>query len=328
MFSKGKRSKSLDRGLNIRRSYDKSKQRSVLAHAQPYVCDGYPNNNQCASQKTGQITPLQKAISYHELKGSSTNIDTDDKWLRQTLQSEENIDRCHDDCEELMEDQDLEFVSDGLNSTINNIDYRSNLKFSKNNSKTKSDWNLFGKYLGNLFSSSKRSKSNVALNVNSRACRSSETLLDVNVGDVGQKIRRPTIIRHSPNVAININNNQAGNSIIHIYDNVFLHQQQQLHNNINNANNNAQHRGRGNNVSFKTQDERHANNMNKSSTGYRRDHEAYHGSLPYSHHPQYRGQTPITLYNELDESVAYIIYERPVSFDMLIASPMLCNSTT
>ena len=321
MLSKGKLSKSLDRGLNYRKSLGKSK-KNLLPIPQSY--NGYPP---CTpSQKTGYL-PIKKTDSYHELKGSCTNIDTDDQWLRRTLQSDENL-HC--------EDEDADPIYCHISRQENN----NNNNGAKTHKRKKSNW---GKYF-NLFSSSGKAPAaksptkykscddllNGARNSNRISERNNSTNSRYTNGHPyyfknphslydPQRSTTPSPINPLPQNNRHLNNNitrlenytenstsvlpcvQNGRVPPPTYSNVnnepFYQNCQQIMNVYSNTLANC-------NTLI---------NNNSSST--------FSGSVECKRRspenendcPGDSFSTPITLYNELNESIAYIIYERPVS---------------
>lgn len=249
MFTKNKRSKSLDRGLNSRKSYSKSKHHTVLPPQQ--------YNGHCQSinhaQKTTNSGVLQKTVSYHELKGSSTNIDIDDNWLHRTLQSDDNLYKCDEDYAALI------ISNKGQANIVKYSHDNNNLKSTTKITKTKSERNIFGKYLNNLFSKSFTSSKE-------RQYRSNDTLLD-------EQLHQPVVSRSR----------------------------------LNNNNNNSHQHGNNNNV----QQQRHYVVIDRHTNNNRSPIYPTQARAVSCH--DYRSAPPVTLYNELNESIAYIIYERPVS---------------
>ncbi|KAF2362090.1 SH3 domain [Trinorchestia longiramus] len=147
MLSNDCRTRSLDRGLNSRTSYHKSKRHSVLP---PIVQKNF--NDKYYGDPTIQYfgagikktpfskVPMQKAISYHELKESS-RPEFSDNWKNRSPCSEDNLLNCSFDTTETRRSDKYVYT----NANVRN-------DRSKNKLTTKSEKNIFGKYFHSLFS--------------------------------------------------------------------------------------------------------------------------------------------------------------------------------
>ena len=102
---KKQRSKSLDRGLNLRRSlglvsggagkkkFSAPPTAGNNGHVVYYTPVGNAGATTSGDDYPNSSSAQSSPRSYHELKGSSTNINTDDEWLHRTLQSDEQYSR-------------------------------------------------------------------------------------------------------------------------------------------------------------------------------------------------------------------------------------------